>query len=109
MARKSKILCEEGVDKRQVGYFPTPDFVSQYLFEEMMLLNPDGSKVLDPAVGKGELIKSFLDCGKEVEGYDIINFPDRPERIKFRNYILYTPKILFSFKRTKSLLFWCNH
>lgn len=85
MARKSKILCEEGVDKRQVGYFPTPDFVSQYLFEEMMLLNPDGSKVLDPAVGKGELIKSFLDCGKEVEGYDIINFPDRPEGIKFNH------------------------
>lgn len=83
MARKSIILLEDGVDKRQVGYFPTPDFVSQYLFNEMMLLNPNGTKVIDPAVGKGELVKSFIDYGKEVEGYDIIDYANRPDGILF--------------------------
>ena len=85
MARKCKILLEDSVNNREVGYFPTPDFVSQYLCEEMMLLNPDGTKVLDPAVGKGELSKSFLDCGKNVEGYDIIDCASRHKKIKFNN------------------------
>lgn len=85
MARKIKILNEDGVDKRLVGYFPTPDFVSQYLFEEMMLLYPQGTKILDPAVGKGELVSSFLNCGKEVDGYDIIDYSDRPKGIKFNH------------------------
>lgn len=83
MARKSKILLKDGVDKRHVGYFSTPDFVSQYLFNEMMLLNPNGTKVLDPAVGKGELVSAFIECGKEVEGYDIIDYSSRPDIINF--------------------------
>lgn len=85
MARKIKILLEDGVDKREVGYFPTPDFVSQYIFEEMMLINPNGTKVLDPAVGRGELAKSFLDYGKELDGYDIIDYSHRPDGINFNN------------------------
>ena len=85
MARKCKILLEDGVNKREVGYFPTPDFVSQYICEEMMLLNPNGIKVLDPAVGRGELVKLFLAYGKDVDGYDIIDYTHRPDEINFSN------------------------
>lgn len=77
MARRNKQIMEHGIDKRDVGYYSTPDFMAQYIYEEMVKLNPAGSSVLDPAVGRGELLKSFIDSGKIVHGYDIIDYPNR--------------------------------
>lgn len=75
MARKEKtILGENGIDKREVGYYSTPDFVAQYLTEEMLAINPDGTDVLDPAVGKEELLKYFHEEGKQIDSIDIIDY-----------------------------------
>lgn len=83
MARKIKKITDDGIDKRGVGYYPTPPYIVRYLFEEMLRYQPAGSKVLDPAVGKGELIGAFLKIGMTVDGYDIIDFSDRPYGLTF--------------------------
>lgn len=74
MARKVKILLNNGVDKREVGYYSTPSFIADYLTNEMLAINPDGTEVLDPAVGKEELLRGFYDAGKHIESYDILDF-----------------------------------
>lgn len=75
MARKiKKIIDEEGIDKREVGYYSTPEFIAEYITEELLKINPSGEFVLDPAVGKEELLKSFYLAGKEIDSYDIIDY-----------------------------------
>ena len=74
MARKVKQVIEQGIDKREVGYYSTPDFVAKYLTEEMLRINPHGKFVLDPAVGKEELLAYFYSAGKEIDSYDIIDY-----------------------------------
>jgi len=74
MARKVKHVLDNGIDKREVGYYSTPDFVAQYLTEEMLKINPNGRFVLDPAVGKEELLSYFYSVGKEIDSYDIIDY-----------------------------------
>lgn len=56
---KKEILDVSGINKRGAGYYSTPTFVAEFLTKEMLFLNPDGKYVLDPAVGKEELLKSF--------------------------------------------------
>lgn len=85
MVRKIKKIADDVIDKRDVGYYPTPSYIARYLFEEMLRYHPDGTKVLDPAVGKGELIESFLKVGMTIDTYDIINFPDRPHTLIFHH------------------------
>ena len=78
----------EGVDKREVGYYSTPKFIAEYLTREMLSINPEGTYVLDPAVGKEELLNGFFEAGKEIESYDIIDY-SRHEMAKFtqKNFI----------------------
>ncbi|WP_051530771.1 hypothetical protein [Prevotella dentasini] len=60
MARKVKTLInQEGIDRREVGYYSTPNFIAEYLTNEMLSINPYGLNVLDPATGKEELLKYF--------------------------------------------------
>lgn len=72
MARKVKTVIENGIDKREVGYYSTPSFVAKYLTREMLSINPTGKFVLDPAVGKEELLEEFYKSGKTIDSYDII-------------------------------------
>ena len=74
MARKVKQVIEHGIDKREVGYYSTPDFVAKYLTDEMLRINSHGKFVLDPAVGKEELLAYFYSAGKEIDSYDIIDY-----------------------------------
>lgn len=74
MARKVKKLIMNGIDKREVGYYSTPSFISDYMTNEMLALNPNGVDVLDPAVGKEELLTRFFEAGKKIESYDIIDY-----------------------------------
>lgn len=76
MARKTKSIVVEGIDKREVGYYSTPKFVADYIASEMLKLNPEGKKVLDPAVGKEELLDEFYEKGKDIHSYDIISYTD---------------------------------
>ena len=72
MARKIKTIMENGIDKREVGYYSTPSFVAKYLTHEMLSINPNGASVLDPAVGREELLEEFYKAGKTIDSYDII-------------------------------------
>ena len=76
MARKVKTIIENGIDKREVGYYSTPSFIAKYLTQEMLSINPSGDLVLDPAVGKEELLEEFYNAGKSIESYDIIKHCD---------------------------------
>jgi hypothetical protein len=74
MARKIKTLIgEDGIDRREVGYYSTPDFVARYITEEMLRLNPNGNCVLDPATGKEELLPYFHAANKRIDSFDIID------------------------------------
>ena len=75
MGRFNKeVLDISGVDKRESGYYSTPKFIAEFLTESMLELNPDGKYVLDPAVGKEELIEQFFLAGKTIDSFDIIDF-----------------------------------
>lgn len=75
MARKVKTLInQEGIDRREVGYYSTPHFVAEYLTNEMLSINPYGLNVLDPATGKEELLKYFYNKKKNIDSFDIIDY-----------------------------------
>lgn len=72
MGRFRKIvLTDEGIDRRDTGYYSTPDFVGKFITEKMIEINPSGSKLLDPCVGKEELISSFLKMNVKIDSFDI--------------------------------------
>jgi hypothetical protein len=75
MGRFTKeVLDKSGIDKRDSGYYSTPEFIREFLSRTMMDMNPDGKYVLDPAVGKEELLKDFFIEGKVIDSFDIIDF-----------------------------------
>ena len=71
---KKEILNKDGIDIRDVGYYSTPSFIANYISEELIKLNPNGRKALDPAVGKEELLPVFIDNGITIDSYDIVNY-----------------------------------
>ena len=46
--------------------------MSDYISNELLELNAHGQKVLDPAVGDEELLKTFFIHGKEIDSFDVI-------------------------------------
>lgn len=85
MGRKRKeIIDNNGVDKRDIGYYSTPNYISEYLTKEMLALKPNGELVLDPAVGKEELLSYFYEANKKIEAFDIIEY----EEYKYSNFYL---------------------
>jgi len=76
LGRHHKILEIDNIDKRATGYYYTPEFVSQYISKRLLMLHPDGQKVLDPCVGQEELLDEFFRAGKVVDGYDVIQYKE---------------------------------
>lgn len=81
MARKEKILDEialtdskEKINRRDVGYYSTPDFISEYISLRMLQINNKGNRVLDPCCGKEELLPIFQKNNMSIDGIDIINY-----------------------------------
>ncbi len=70
------IVNENGVDRRELGYYSTPEFISTFMTKAMLEINPNGSKALDPCVGKEELIKGLYDNNIDIDGIDIFNHGD---------------------------------
>lgn len=66
------IITNEGIDRRDIGYYSTPDFIAKFITESMLSINPNGNYVLDPAVGKEELLKYFHKNNKIIDSFDII-------------------------------------
>jgi len=83
MGRFEKVLMNgNGLDVRDSGYYSTPKFVANYLTDELLLLNPNGKKVLDPAVGNEELLEKFFKAGKQIDSFDIYEHGD----IRYSNF-----------------------
>lgn len=103
MGRFEKILVNDnGIDKRDSGYYSTPDFVSDYISNELLELNPNGKKVLDPAVGDEELLKSFFFHGKEIDSFDVIEHGN----IQYSNFL--KQDFIAFYKEQKESLFFSN-
>ncbi len=86
MGRFNKeILDISGIDKRESGYYSTPKFIAQFLTESMLELNPNGKYVLDPAVGKEELLEPFFLAGKQIDSFDLIDFGSNLYSTNFYN------------------------
>lgn len=76
MARQTKVLQKDNIDRRELGYYYTPPFVADYISKRLLTLNPNGKKVLDPSVGQEELLDNFFDADKEVDGIDVYQHKD---------------------------------
>jgi hypothetical protein len=70
------IVLENGVDRRELGYYSTPEFISAFMTKKMLEINPRGTSALDPCVGKEELIKGLYNNNIEVDGIDIFRHGD---------------------------------
>lgn len=70
------VVIDSGVDRRELGYYSTPEFISKFMVDAMMNINSNGSFVLDPCVGKEELIKGFYQHNIEIDGIDIYEHGD---------------------------------
>lgn len=73
---EKSIVTECGVDRRELGYYSTPDFVADFMTRAMLQINPNGKYALDPCVGKEELIKSLYDNNISTDGIDIFDHRD---------------------------------
>ena len=102
MARKEKKIIVEGIDKREVGYYSTPRFIADYIASELLDLNPCGVSVLDPAVGKEELLDLFYGRGKHIDSYDIVKWHEYAlSNFHHQNFIDFYESILNSTLLTK--------
>jgi len=78
MGRFQKIILDKaGLNRRETGYYSTPNFIAKYLTQQLIAINPNGSKVIDPAVGQEELLEDFFRKGKEIESLDIVDYGDK--------------------------------
>lgn len=104
MGRFEKILVgENGIDRRDSGYYSTPNFICEYLSNELLRLNPKGKKALDPAVGREELIKNFFIHGKKIDSFDIIEHGN----IQYSNF--QKKDFIEFYKQQKDSLFFQNN
>lgn len=103
MGRFEKVIVNQaGVDKRESGYYSTPEFIADYITKELIALNPTGRKVLDPATGNEELLKSFFLAGKEIDSFDIIEHGE----IKYSNFSQFD--FIEFYKEKKNQQFFSN-
>lgn len=96
MGRHAKtVLAECGIDRRESGYYSTPDFVVEYITEELLKLNPTGRTVLDPCVGKEEFLKPFLEKGVLADSFDIESYKANYEsRFTKQDFLEYYARIV---------------
>ncbi|WP_226036785.1 N-6 DNA methylase [Aquibacillus saliphilus] len=76
MGRHAKVLEKDNIDRRELGYYYTPNFVSKYISSRLLMLNPNGQTVLDPCVGKEELLEEFFQNNKLVDGIDVYKYKE---------------------------------
>lgn len=91
MARDEEaVFTGEGVDRRKSGYYSTPEIVTDYISDRLISLNPSGRHLLDPCIGKGEMVFPFLEKEIEVDGLDVIKHSNH-EKVNFekRDFLSY--------------------
>jgi len=72
-----------GVDRRDSGYYATPDFVAEFLARRFVERMPAGRSALDPCVGRGELALPLAKRGIDVDAFDVLPF-ELPSAIRFQ-------------------------
>ena len=84
MGRHRKIVRnEDGLDRRQTGFYRTPAFVADFVAATVAELNPQAASVFDPCIGDGAFVRPFLKRGYMVSGIDVLEFP-LPDGIYFQ-------------------------
>lgn len=81
--------------RKSLGQYMTPKFIQEILLDELFKLGvPDSAKVLDPGVGTGEFLRSFVERNKtaELHGWD-----------KNKEILSWTKKQLDSVQKTAAL------
>jgi hypothetical protein len=75
MGRHQKRIASNHVaDRRETGYYSTPKFIASFLAQKLLEIRPQGKYVIDPCVGKGELLADFLNSDKHLTCIDIVDF-----------------------------------
>lgn len=77
------VLIENGLDRRETGYYSTPKFVADFMFDVSLAVNPNGKYVLDPCVGNEELVRKFSIAGIEADGIDIFQYRQQYDYCNF--------------------------
>ena len=86
---KKSVFNDTGIDRRDTGYYSTPEPVAGFFKKKLLSINPDPKLVFDPCVGKGELLAPFRDSGARLCGFDIIDFcPDGFFDFERRDFLL---------------------
>ena len=90
MGRHSKaVLNGAGIDRRDTGYYSTPEPVAQFFRRKLLSLNPAPKLVFDPCAGRGELLAPFRDCGARLYGFDVMDMqPGGFFEFKRRDFLL---------------------
>lgn len=90
MGRHTKsVFSSAGIDRRDTGYYSTPEPVADFFKRKLLSLNPDPKLVFDPCAGNGELLAPFRQTGARLCGFDIIDYcPDRFFEFEQRDFLL---------------------
>lgn len=81
---KKKVLTDDGVDRRENGYYSTPSIISDFICDELLSINPEGESLFDPCIGKGEMVLPFKNKIKNITGVDIVNYPTLIPDVNFK-------------------------
>ena len=68
------VFNSAGIDRRDTGYYSTPEPVADFFKRKLLSLNPDPKLVFDPCVGNGELLAPFRHSGARLCGFDVIDY-----------------------------------
>jgi len=71
MRTKKVILTDDGLDRREAGYYSTPTYVAEFMTKAMFRINPRGRFLLDPSVGEEEMISHIPNGKVQIDGIDI--------------------------------------
>ena len=86
---KKAVFNDAGIDRRDTGYYSTPEPVAGFFKRKLLSLNPGPKLVFDPCVGNGELLAPFRATGARLCGFDVIDYcPDRFFDFEQRDFLL---------------------
>ena len=90
MGRHNKAVYNDaGIDRRDTGYYSTPEPVAGFFKRKLLSLNPHPKLVFDPCVGNGELLAPFRHSGARLCGFDVIDYcPDKFFDFEQRDFLL---------------------
>lgn len=87
--------------KRKLGYYSTPQFISSFLYQRLTKLNNQGSSLLDVGIGAEELTEYFIKNNIDCTGIDIFkhkeNYKSKFIHQDFIDYYKENPTTNFDF------------